>query len=95
MAKVALTQLDEHAPWQEGEIVTVQVLQAKGGAYICETLETYPPDLKQRHADELEQMQTLHAQAFAEMTQRHQEELARAQGRPEMNQRAPAQEAGS
>lgn len=49
--KIRLVQLVAHAPWQVGEIVTVQVAAvADAGAYECETLETYPPDIKEQHA---------------------------------------------
>lgn len=59
--RVKLLQTGEHAPWQETEIITVQVVAIRDlGEYDCETLETYPPDLKDQHAAVIERIHKLH-----------------------------------
>jgi hypothetical protein len=64
MAKVRLTQMDAHTPWQEGELVTLQVVVVKGdGEYECETHDTYPPGLKEQHAAELAALDERHVAA--------------------------------
>ena len=41
-------------PWQVGEIICIKVTAiGKDGGYECETIETFPADIKERHAGEL------------------------------------------
>lgn len=66
MANVTLRQLEDHTPWQPGEIVTVKVtLIDPDGDYVCETLETFPADLKEKHAAALADLQLQLEQAKA------------------------------
>jgi len=48
------------APWQEGEIITVRVTAVEKDGYTCETIETYPPDMKERHAARIEELMAEH-----------------------------------
>lgn len=76
--RVKLLQTGAHVPWQDGEIVTVQVASVDpDGAYECETLETYPPDLKEKHQAELDSqalaLAAHHETLMAEQAQGHAE----------------------
>lgn len=56
MAELKFTHPDpQQVAWQPGEIVVVQIRKgsAKDG-YVADTLETFPADIEQRHADQLE-----------------------------------------
>lgn len=58
-------------PWQPGEILTVQIANVDAdGNYIAETMETFPPDLKQRHASELAQLHADHKARVEELLAR-------------------------
>lgn len=82
--RVKLLQTGAHAPWQEGEIVTVQVVTIDdAGAYECETLETYPADIKERHAEQVASMQTNHETQITALREQHDRELAEARKPPE------------
>lgn len=68
--KVRLTQTAMHVPWREGEIVTVQVTSDDGdGIYGCETIETFPPDLKDQHVAALQARDLQHQERVAELDQ--------------------------
>lgn len=52
--RVKLLQTETHAPWQAGEIISVQVASVDAdGAYACDTLDTFPADIKEQHAAEI------------------------------------------
>lgn len=64
--QVKLLQTGAHAAWQVDEIITVKVVAVDDvGAYECETLETYPPDLKELHAAEIAALHQKHAAEIA------------------------------
>lgn len=61
--RVTLQQTAEHAPWQVGEILTIEVAEvADDGTLICETHDTFPPDLKEQHRAALEELSGQHKQ---------------------------------
>lgn len=60
--RVKMVSSGAHVSWQAGEIVTVQVISNDGdGEYAAETLETYAPDLKEKHAQALTDLGEKHA----------------------------------
>jgi hypothetical protein len=68
MPTVKLLTTGGHAPWKPGEIVAV--------AYECETLETFPADIKDQHAAELALRDTNHAAVVDDLQAKHAAELA-------------------
>jgi hypothetical protein len=68
------------APWQVGELVTVEIVTANpDGTYDAETHETYPPDLKEQHAAAIAGQARQHAaekEAIADAHRRVVEHLA-------------------
>ena|SRR5437773_11787678 len=64
-----------HNAWKEGEIITIQVKSVDEEGYTCETIETYPADLKDQHKIELSLMNANHLQAVAEINARHRAEI--------------------
>lgn len=57
-------------PWQPGEVISLQVVEVDpaDGSYVCETVETFPADLKQRHAEQIAQLEADHRAALATLT---------------------------
>lgn len=79
-AHFRITEDTAHAPWQKDEIVCLKVVEVDpAGGYQVETVETWPADLKERHAAELEDMRRFHQATLDAQAARHQIELESAQ----------------
>lgn len=74
--RVKLLQTGAHAPWQVDEIITVQVVAVDDvGAYECETMDTYPPGLREQHQAELAQAHADYQGTIAELRVAHAAEV--------------------
>ena len=83
MAQVRLFQTGMHVSWKTGENITVQVGEELGdGEYLCETLETYPPDLKDQHAAELAARDANYRAGMATLRESHAAEIERLSAPP-------------
>lgn len=55
-------------PWEPGEIVVIQIVErAADGTYTCDTLDTFPADIKERHAAQLAQANGEHAETVRQL----------------------------
>lgn len=81
-----------HAEWVPEEIVCMKVISKAGAAYECETVETWPVDLKAQHAAALERQHAVHQAQLHELTAFHEQRLAAITARLQMRLEAKEQQ---
>lgn len=66
-AHFRITEDVPHAPWNPGDILTIQIEALEGDGYTAQTVETYPADLRQQHEQELTGIRLQHARELARL----------------------------